>query len=98
MRRLALLVLAVVSLSSGMVVGTGAATATTDETPRSTTSEPPPAPDIIPRPDEGAEPDEPGDRGGALQTVVFLVIVGGLVVIGTIVVRQSRRARAGRGF
>lgn len=63
-----------------------------------TTSEPLPAPDIIPEPGSGTEPTDPGDRGGALQTVVFAVIVLGVVVIGVLVVRESRRARQRRGF
>lgn len=54
--------------------------------------------DIIPRPNTGAEPQDAGDRGGALQTVLFVGIVGGVVVMAAIVVRQSRRARADRGF
>jgi hypothetical protein len=54
--------------------------------------------DIIPRPNTGVEPEDPGDRGGALQSVLFVGIVGGIVLIGALVVRQSRRARAERGF
>lgn len=53
---------------------------------------------IIPRPDSGRAPEDAGDRGGALQTVVFVVILGGVVVIATLVVRESRKARAERGF
>lgn len=64
----------------------------------STTSEPPESPGIIPEPNSGTEPDDAGDRGGSLQTVVFVVVVGGIVVIGGLVVRESRKARAQRGF
>ncbi|WP_436792519.1 hypothetical protein [Actinospongicola halichondriae] len=53
---------------------------------------------IIPRPDSGVEPEDAGDRGGALQTVLFVVVLGGVAVIGGLVVRESRRARAERGF
>ncbi|HET6967195.1 MAG TPA: hypothetical protein VFI44_02905, partial [Ornithinibacter sp.] len=52
-----------------------------------------PAQDIVPAPNTGEEPHDPGDRGGALQLGVFallVVAVGGAVVM---VVRQSRRAR-----
>ena len=56
-----------------------------------------PAQDIIPGANTGEPPDEAGDRGGALQlTILGLLVlgIGGLVVL---VVRQSRRARAGSG-
>lgn len=63
-----------------------------------TTTEPPPAPNIIPEPGQGVAPQDPGDRGGALQTIVFLVIVGGTAVMAGAVWRSSRKARAERGF
>lgn len=56
------------------------------------------APGIIPRPDSGVAPDDAGDRGGALQATLLVVIVGGMVTIGALALRQSRRARAARGF
>jgi len=64
----------------------------------STTSEPPESPGIIPEPNSGTEPADAGDRGGSLQTVLFVVVMGGIVVIGGLVVRESRKARAQRGF
>ena len=67
--------------------------------PNATTTIPPgaEAPNIIPKPNSGAAPQEAGDRGGALQLGVLallLVAVGGVVLV---LVRQSRRARAGGG-
>lgn len=53
---------------------------------------------IIPRPNSGVAPEDAGDRGGALQTVVFVLVLAGVGVIGALVVRESRKARAGRGF
>ena len=56
-----------------------------------------PTQEIVPQPNSGTDPDEAGDRGGALQvTVLVLVVVavGGAVVM---VVRQSRRARQAAG-
>jgi uncharacterized membrane protein len=50
--------------------------------------------DIIPRPNSGHEPTEAGDRGGALQILVFVAIVAGLGVIGALAVRDVRRSRA----
>jgi len=51
---------------------------------------------IIPEPNSGHQPTEAGDRGGALQIVVFLAIVGGVAVIATLIVRESRRNLARR--
>jgi len=66
--------------------------------PVTTLGEQPEGGGIIPRPGSGVEPEDPGDRGGALQTVLFVVVVGGVVLIVGLVVRESRRARAERGF
>lgn len=55
------------------------------------------APQIIPRPDVGAEPEEAGDRGGALQLALLgllVVAIGGAVLL---LVHQSQRARNGSG-
>lgn len=56
--------------------------------------EPLPSDDIIPQPNSGRPPEEAGDRGGALQVLVFLLIVGGIGGIAAMIVRESRRNRA----
>lgn len=63
----------------------------------STTVSDVPDPHIIPEPNTGAEPDDAGDRGGALQLGLLAVLV--LAIAGAVlyVVRQSRRAREGSG-
>lgn len=66
--------------------------------PVTTLGEQPDGGGIIPRPNSGTEPDDAGDRGGALQTVLFVAILGGVAVMVVLVVRESRRARAERGF
>jgi hypothetical protein len=58
------------------------------------TTEAPEPPGIIPKPNSGAEPDDAGDRGGGLQSAVFGLIVLGLVGMGALVVRESRRAQS----
>jgi hypothetical protein len=78
---------------AGLVPATAVAAGDT-----STTRPPPDAPSIIPRPDSGTEPTDAGDRGGALQTILFIVMLGGVIVVGALVVRESRRARERRGF
>ena len=66
--------------------------------PVTTLGEQPEGGGIIPRPGSGVEPEDAGDRGGALQTVLFVIVVGGVLTIVGLVVRESRRARAERGF
>lgn len=53
--------------------------------------------DIIPRPDSGHEPTDAGDRGGALQIVLFAAIVAGVAGIALLAARDIRRARARAG-
>ncbi len=65
--------------------------------PASTTSVPP-TPDIIPKPNQGVAPQDAGDRGGALQTALFVGILAGVGGIGAWVWRQSRRVRVERGY
>lgn len=74
------------------------ASAGDDEAPVTTLDEQPEGGGIIPRPNSGTEPEDSGDRGGALQTVLFVAVLGGVVVIAALVVRESRRARSERGF
>lgn len=57
------------------------------------TVEPAPVDDIIPKPNSGREPTEAGDRGGALQALVFALIVVGVGVIVAMIVREARRNR-----
>lgn len=98
MRRLLATVLLVLGLLVPAMAGAGPALAQEDGRTEQTTTSLVPTQDIIPRPNSGREPEDAGDRGGALQTGLFIGLV---VVIGAgaaVVVRQSRRARAERGF
>lgn len=96
-RRL-LATLALVSvLALGALAGTAVPVAAqADEQVTTTTA--PQGGDIIPQPNSGSEPEDAGDRGGALQTALFIGLVGAIVVAGAFIVRQSRAARADRGF
>lgn len=50
---------------------------------------------FLPKPGCGKAPEQPGDRGGALQYVVMAIMLGGLSIIGTVLVRNViRRDRA----
>jgi hypothetical protein len=48
---------------------------------------------LLPRPGCGKEPEDAGDRGGALQYTVFGLMMLGLGVIGTSVVRGIRKQK-----
>lgn len=50
----------------------------------------------LPRPGQGREPQSPGDPGGWLQTSLFFLICGAILVIVGLVWRSSRRARERR--
>jgi hypothetical protein len=52
--------------------------------------------DSLTRPNQGMEPQSPGDPGGWLQQSLFFLVCGGIVVIGLLVWRSSRAARAKR--
>lgn len=88
-RLIAALLLACILLSPGV--------ASAQVEPATTTTLPP-TPNIIPQPNSGVAPQDAGDRGGALQTVLFFAIIGATGVMVLLVVRSSRRARAERGF
>jgi hypothetical protein len=62
----------------------------------STDDAPLPGQDMIPEPNSGRPPRDAGDRGGALQGVVLLLIVVGVGGIAALAVRESRRDRARR--
>ena len=49
--------------------------------------------DIIPEPNQGAEPQDPGDPGGWLQVSLFFLVCGAILVIVGVVWLSSRRAR-----
>jgi hypothetical protein len=74
------------------------AVAADDPATTSTTTAPRAGGDIIPMPNSGVEPEDPGDRGGALQTALFLGLIGIMIGVGAALVVQSRKARADRGF
>ncbi len=46
---------------------------------------------FLPKPGCGYEPTDAGERGGSLQITLFLVMIGALAVIGTVVARNIIR-------
>jgi hypothetical protein len=102
-----LLVVAVTVLSAGAPVGAAvaacgsvpAAAQQPEDDPDgdpSTDDAPLPGQEMIPEPNSGRPPSDAGDRGGALQGVVLLLIVIGVGGIAGLGLRESRRARARR--
>jgi hypothetical protein len=91
----ALLITVLLSL---VVIGQPASASPSQADEPTSTLAPEDAPDIIPRPNSGSAPEDAGDRGGSLQTVLFVVVMGGIVLIGVFVARESCRSRRERGF
>lgn len=54
-----------------------------------------PTQEIVPQPNSGQAPTEAGDRGGALQLLIFGLVVAAMAGATWHLVRQSRRTRAG---
>lgn len=52
-----------------------------------------PVPRMIPLPNTGTKPTDAGDRGGALQILVFVALVAGVGGITALAVRDARRSR-----
>lgn len=97
MHRLFATALLVLGLLVPALVGAGPALAQDGGTEQTTTSLVP-TQDIIPEPNSGRAPEDAGDRGGALQTALFIGLVVAIGAGGAFVVHQSRQARAERGF
>jgi hypothetical protein len=69
----------------------GASAQDAPTTTSSTVADLPPA-EMIPRPNSGQAPDDAGDRGGALQLLVFGLVVVAVGAGVTKLVLDSRRA------
>ncbi len=90
----ALTVLAVAAAPAGARSGGGGSGGSGNGQPDQTTDDTPvPSQRIIPLPNTGVKPTDAGDRGGALQILVFVAIVGGVSTIVALAVRDARRAR-----
>lgn len=50
----------------------------------------------LPRPNEGMEPQDPGDPGGWLQSSLFFIVCGAVILLALGVSYQSRRIRERR--
>ena len=83
-------------VTAGVLVTPAASAASVRQDQTTTTA--PDRPGIIPEPNSGVEPEDAGDRGGALQTALFVLMVLGVVVIAYLVYRESRKVRERRGF
>ena len=86
--------LALVLLALSVLLAPASAAAQDSESTTTTVASVPDQ-DIVPKPNTGEAPHDAGDRGGALQLAVLGLValaIGGTIAV---VVRQSRRARAG---
>ena len=89
--------------SSGAVSSPGASpvTAAPPPTVTATDSTRPavgaPIPNIIPEPNSGRAPRDPGDRGGWWQEALFFLMCAAVLLIAGLVWAESRRARRRQG-
>ena len=91
-----LLALALVA-ASVVAVAPAAAAQDTDEGPVVVTEADQPAGGIIIQPNSGVAPDDPGDRGGALQLTLLALILGFVGLAFFSIRRSSRKALAAQG-
>lgn len=84
-------------LGSLVVLAPTAAAQENDEGPVVVTEADQPAGGIIIQPNSGVAPDDPGDRGGALQLTLLALIVGFVGVAFFSIRRSSRKALAAQG-
>ncbi len=63
------------------------------DSPPTSEDTPVPVPRIIPLPNTGTKPTDAGDRGGALQILVFVALVVGVSSIAALAVHDARRSR-----
>ena len=80
-------------LTVGLVLALSAGPAHAQDGTTSTTLVPLEEQGIVPEPNTGAEPQDAGDRGGALQLAVLGLVILGIAGAVVVVVRQSKRAR-----
>jgi hypothetical protein len=85
------LLLIVLALAAGAADATVSARAGDDPDVTTTTAFDDGDQRIIPRPNSGHEPEDAGDRGGALQLTVLALIVVGVGVVGVKVFRQTQQ-------
>lgn len=69
----------------------------TEEEPVTITQADQPAGGIIIQPNSGVAPDDPGDRGGALQLTLLALILGFVGLAFFSIRRSSRKALAAQG-
>ena len=84
-------------IGSLVAVAPSAVAQDTEEGPVVVTEADQPAGGIIIQPNSGVAPDDPGDRGGALQLTLLALIVGFAGIAFFSVRRSSRKALATQG-
>ncbi|QXC59871.1 hypothetical protein KSP35_16005 [Aquihabitans sp. G128] len=94
------LVLSALALALVLIGGVAVVALTTDDgtaTDRTTqVSDEAAKPESIPQPGSGTAPKNAADRGGSEQLALFGVMLGGMVLIGVVIFRGGKRAKAGR--
>ena len=48
---------------------------------------------FLPKPGCGKQPEDAGERGGALQYLVFAIMIAGLTIVGIAITRSVKKSR-----
>ena len=48
---------------------------------------------FLPKPGCGKKPEDAGERGGALQYLVFAIMISGLTIVGIAITRSVKKSR-----
>ena len=95
MKRIALLAVVVVTLFTFQT-----AIATNAPSPDTSTpavydleNEPSECIGFLPKPGCGKKPEDAGERGGALQYLVFAIMISGLTIVGIAITRSVKKSR-----
>lgn len=95
MKRIALLALAVATLVILQTPFASNATSPDTSTPAvyDLENEPSECIGFLPKPGCGKEPQDAGERGGALQYLVFAIMISGLTIVGVSITRSVKKRR-----
>ena len=95
MKRIALLAVAVATLVILQTPLASSATSPDTSTPAvyDLENEPSECIGFLPKPGCGKQPEDAGERGGALQYLVFAIMIAGLTIVGVAITRSVKKGR-----
>ncbi len=95
MKRIALLVVVVATLFTFQTAFATNAPSPDTSTPAvyDLENEPSECIGFLPKPGCGKQPEDAGERGGALQYLVFAIMIAGLTIVGIAITRSVKKSR-----